>query len=89
MGFQDILLDILALKRGARFVFVGCTYGVFVQRIKEGGCFQIIYVTHRYRLKQGWESEEHNGHDEVDQVIDGDSNQKRVKLSLELLVAKH
>ena len=25
MGFQDILLDILALKRGARFVFVGCS----------------------------------------------------------------
>ena len=24
MGFQDILLDILALKRGVRFVFVGC-----------------------------------------------------------------
>ena len=26
MGFQDILLDILALKRGVRFVDAPCTY---------------------------------------------------------------
>ena len=33
MGFQDILLDILDLKRGARFVFVACSWLTVVKEL--------------------------------------------------------
>ena len=44
---------------------------------------------HRYRVKQGREREEHDGHDEVDQVADGEGYQEGVKLPLVFLAAEH
>ena len=50
---------------------------------------QITYISYRYRVIQGRESEEHDGHDEVDQVADGEDYQEGVELPLELLAAEH
>ena len=50
---------------------------------------QITYISYRYRVIQGRESEEHDGHDEVDHVADGEDYQEVVKLPLELLAAEH
>ena len=46
-------------------------------------------ISYRYRVKQGRESEEHDGHDDVDHVADGEDYQEGVKLPLELLAAEH
>ena len=48
-----------------------------------------MFVTHHYGGKQVGESEEHERHDEVDQVADGEGDQKDVELPLELLAAEH
>ena len=47
------------------------------------------FISHRYRGEQGREREQHDGHDEVDQVADGEDHQESVELPLELLAAEH
>ena len=46
------------------------------------------FISHRYRGEQGRERKQHDGHDEVDQVADGEDYQEGVELPLELLAAE-
>lgn len=46
-------------------------------------------ISYRYRVKQGRKSEEHDGHDDVDHVADGEDYQEGVELPLELLAAEY